>query len=210
MVRRVGAVVTGLAGLFTLGCVASADFARAALNGVSLPAMAALHRLTAPVPFPVVEPLALGLLAVAACALLRALASAAYRRSMKPLKRCVAGLLCGTILLTSALALLWAMAAGALSEETASSLRIDFTVQPSVMVAPGDVTMTFVIENITDRPLRNVTLSSGDGQLSEPIGQIGPGETQTLVRPHTVTEEELDAGEIAYTVSHDPMLAGEP
>ena len=111
--------------------------------------------------------------------------------------------------LTAALALLWAMAAGALSEETASSLRIDFTVQPSVMVAPGDVTMTFVIENITDRPLRNVTLSSGDGQLSEPIGQIGPGETQTLVRPHTVTEEELDAGEIAYTVSHDPMLAGE-
>ena len=111
--------------------------------------------------------------------------------------------------LTAALALLWALAAGALSEETASSLRIDFTVQPSVMVAPGDVTMTFVIENITDRPLRNVTLSSGDGQLSEPIGQIGPGETQTLVRPHTVTEEELDAGEIAYTVSHDPMLAGE-
>ena len=112
--------------------------------------------------------------------------------------------------LMAALALLWAMAAGALSEETASSLRIDFTVQPSVMVAPGDVTMTFVIENITDRPVRNVTLSSGDGQLSEPIGQIGPGETQTLVRPHTVTEEELDAGEIAYTVSHDPMLAGEP
>lgn len=95
------------------------------------------------------------------------------------------------------------------SAETASSLAIEFTVQPSVMVAPGDVTMTFVIENITDRPVRNVTLSSGDGQLSEPIGQIGPGETQTLVRPHTVTEEELDAGEITYTVSHDPMLAGE-
>ena len=107
MGRRVGAAVTGLAGLFTLGCVASADFARAALNGVSLPAMAALHRLSAPMSFPIAEPLALGLLAVAACALLRALASAAYRRSMKPLKRCVAGLLCGTILLTSALALLW-------------------------------------------------------------------------------------------------------
>ena len=35
--------------------------------------------------------------------------------------------------LMAALALLWAMAAGALSEETASSLRIDFTVQPSVL-----------------------------------------------------------------------------
>ena len=95
------------------------------------------------------------------------------------------------------------------SAETASSLSIEFTVQPSVMVAPGDVTMTFVIENITDRPVRNVTLSSGDGQLSEPIGQIGPGEAQTLVRPHSVTEEELSAGEITYTVTHDPMLAGE-
>ncbi len=93
--------------------------------------------------------------------------------------------------------------------ETATSLAIDFTVQPSVMVAPGDVTMTFVIENRTDRPVRNVYLSSADGQLSEPIGQIGPGETQTLMRPHTVTEEELDAGEITYTVSHDPMIAGE-
>ena len=29
------------------------------------------------------------------------------------------------------------------------------------------------------------------------------------MRPHTVTEEELDAGEITYTVSHDPMIAGE-
>ncbi len=107
MVRRVGAAVTGLAGLFTLGCVASADFARAALNGVSLPVARALHRLTAPVPFPVVEPLALGLLAVAVHALLRALSSAALRRSMKPLMRFVAGLLCGIILLTSTLALLW-------------------------------------------------------------------------------------------------------
>lgn len=106
------------------------------------------------------------------------------------------------------LAALCALAA-AESAETASSLSIEFTVQPSVMVAPEDVTMTFVIENITDRPVRNVTLSSGDGQLSEPIGQIGPGETQTLVRPHTVTEEELDAGAITYTVIHDPMLAGE-
>lgn len=120
-------------------------------------------------------------------------------------RRWLAAALAGLLAVFCALA----APAGAESAETASSLSIEFTVQPSVMVAPGDVTMTFVIENITDRPVRNVTLSSGDGQLSEPIGQIGPGETQTLMRPHTVTEAELEAGVIAYTVSHDPMLAGE-
>ena len=116
--------------------------------------------------------------------------------------------------LAGALALLCALiaptgCARAEGAETATSLAIEFTVEPSVMVSPGDVTMTFLIENRTDRPVRNVYLNSADGQLSEPIGQIGPGETQTLVRPHTVTEEELDAGEITYTVSHDPMIAGE-
>ncbi len=112
--------------------------------------------------------------------------------------------------LMGALAVLCCLFAGmAESGETASSLAIEFTVQPGVMVSPQDVTMTFVIENVTDRPVRNVTLSSADGQLSEPIGQIGPGESQTLVRPHAVTEEELSAGEITYTVSHDPMIAGE-
>lgn len=115
--------------------------------------------------------------------------------------------------LMGALALLCALFAPIVAHaeggETASSLAIDFSVQPGVMVAPGDVTMTFVIENRTDRAVRNIYLSSADGQLSEPIGQIGAGETQTLMRPHTVTEEELDAGVITYTITHDPMLAGE-
>ena len=124
---------------------------------------------------------------------------------MQAKRRWLATVLAGLLAAFCALAAVGA----AESAETASSLSIEFTVQPGVMVAPGDVTMTFVIENITDRPVRNVTLSSADGQLSEPIGQIGPGETQTLMRPHTVTEAELSAGEITYTVSHDPMLAGE-
>lgn len=112
--------------------------------------------------------------------------------------------------LMGALALLCALiAAQAETGETATSLAIEISVQPSVLVAPGDVTLNIVIENRTDRPVRNVTLSSSDGQLSEPLGQIGPGETQTLMRPHTVTEEELEAGAITYTVSHDPMIAGE-
>ncbi len=109
--------------------------------------------------------------------------------------------------LMGALALLCALTA-ALAEE-APSLSVDFTVQPSVMVGPGDVTMSFVITNQTDRTVRNITLGSADGLLSEPIGQLAPGESQTLSRPHTVTQEELDAGEIVYTVSHNPAIQGD-
>jgi len=110
--------------------------------------------------------------------------------------------------LMGALALLCVLGASAWAE-TASSLDIEFTVQPGVLVAPGDVTMSFTITNRTDHVVRNITLSSADGLLSEPIGQLAPGESQVLSRPHTVTQEELDAGEIAYAVSHNPAIAGD-
>ncbi len=102
-------------------------------------------------------------------------------------------LLCCALLSPAALA----------ESQGAPALTIDFSVQPVAMVAPGDVTMTFVLHNQTGSPVQNIVLVSADGLLSEPIGQLGPGESQTLVRPHAVTEAELDAGEIAYTISHD-------
>lgn len=111
--------------------------------------------------------------------------------------------------LAGALAVLCALLAAALAEQSPEAvLAIDFTIQPSVMVAPGDVTMTFVIRNRGDRAVQNIILTSEDGLLSEPLGQLKAGESQTLVRPHTVTQEELDAGAIAYTISHDPREAG--
>ena len=105
---------------------------------------------------------------------------------------------------------LWALAiAGALAEEMPGQvLFIDTTAQPAMMVAPGDITMTFLIENRSNRPVQNIYLASADGLLSEPIGQLGAGERQTLVRPHAVTQEELDAGLVSYTISHDPQEAG--
>lgn len=89
--------------------------------------------------------------------------------------------------------------------ETAESgaLSVDFTIEPGTMVEPGDVTMTFVLENKSGQDVQNVYISSEDGLFSEPVGQIRSGERQTLVRPHTVTQEELDEGAIRYTVSHD-------
>ena len=101
------------------------------------------------------------------------------------------------------------IALGEAAGEASQALSISFSVEPNVMVAPGDVTMTFTLQNRSRRAVQNITLSSADGLLSEPIGQLGPGESQTLARPHTVTQEELDAGRIAYTVSHDPPDDGD-
>lgn len=87
-------------------------------------------------------------------------------------------------------------------------LSVSLTVKPGEMVAAGDAAMTFIISNPTEFDIQNVYLVSGDGAFSEPIGQIDAGETQTLVRTHNVTEEELAAGEVAYTVSHDSLIDG--
>ena len=94
------------------------------------------------------------------------------------------------------------------SSKAADLLEIDFSVNPGEMVAPGDVTMTFIIANPSDYDVKNIYLSSADGLVSEPIGQIASGETQTLVRPHTVTQEELDDGAVRYIISHDAALPG--
>ena len=112
-------------------------------------------------------------------------------------------------LVALAAALAWLCLAGAAEELTPEeALDIDFTVKPAEMVSPGDTTMTFVITNRGGSDIQNVYLSSSDGLLSEPLGAIGAGETQTLVRPHTVTQEELDAGCIAYIISHDAAEPG--
>jgi vacuolar-type H+-ATPase subunit E/Vma4 len=111
--------------------------------------------------------------------------------------------------LAGALLALWALATpGTWAEDAPQpALHIDFTVQPAMVVAPGDISMTFLIENRSNRPVQNIYLTSADGLLSEPIGQLGAGESQTLVRPHAVTQEELDDGQVVYTISHDPQEA---
>lgn len=97
----------------------------------------------------------------------------------------------------------------ALAEEGASLLRLTLAAQPEELVEPGDVTLSLTIENISDRDAQNVYLSSSDGLLSEPVGQIAAGQSQTIRRTHSVTQAELDAGAITYTVSHDdPDEAG--
>lgn len=91
----------------------------------------------------------------------------------------------------------------ALAEETRTLLKISVTAQPAEMVEPADVTLNFIIENTGDADAQNVYLSSADGLLSESVGLVVAGEQQSFNRQHSVTAEELAAGEISYTISHD-------
>ena len=91
----------------------------------------------------------------------------------------------------------------ALAEQDASLLRVSVTVRPEELIGPGDVMLSFALENISEAEARNVYLSSVNGLIFELVGQIGPGESQTFSRQHSVTAAELDAGEIVYTISHE-------
>lgn len=91
----------------------------------------------------------------------------------------------------------------AAAEEKAELLRISLSAQPEELVEPSEVTLTLLIENTSALDAQNVYLSSSDGLLSEPIGQISAGDKQTLSRPHSVSQAELDAGFISYIISHD-------
>lgn len=97
----------------------------------------------------------------------------------------------------------------ALGEGERELLSIQMSAQPEEMVEPGDVTLNFTVENISNIDAQSVYLSSADGLLSEPMGQIAAGETQMFNRTHSVTADELEAGEITYTISHDdPTVTG--
>lgn len=84
-----------------------------------------------------------------------------------------------------------------------AQLKISITAKPREMVEPGDVMLNFTIENISAVSAHNVYLSSSDGLLSEPVGELAAGESQSFNRQHSVTQAELDAGEISYILSHD-------
>ena len=92
-----------------------------------------------------------------------------------------------------------ALEAGPLSAPTAMAeeaplLEILVSAKPDELVEPGDVTLSFTIVNASQLDAQSVYLSSSDGLLSEPLGQIAAGDTQVFTRTHSVTQAELDAG----------------
>lgn len=88
-------------------------------------------------------------------------------------------------------------------------LDISLSSRPNTMVMAGDVTLSFSIANPSEFDAQNVYLTSSDGLHSEPIGQIAAGDTQVFNRAYTVTEAELDAGEISFIISHDAVNGGQ-
>lgn len=105
---------------------------------------------------------------------------------------------------------LWCLAPGfampAAAEAGQQLLEIALSAKPAEMVEPGDVMLSFSIENTSGTDARNVYLSSSDGLLYEPLGQLDAGEKQSFNRQHSVSAQELDDGEITYTISHDDPL----
>ena len=99
--------------------------------------------------------------------------------------------------------------------DESDELSITLSVKPAELATPGDVAITFEITNQSAYDVQNVTISTEDllaadqdTQFAEPIGRIRVGESQTVVRSHTVTQEELDAGSIDYYITYDSMRPG--
>lgn len=89
----------------------------------------------------------------------------------------------------------------ALSEEAQEHLRITAYASPGSMVLAQNATLSFLLENLTDQPAVNVVLNDSDnGQ--HPVGDIAPGESATLSLTHFVSDEDLAAGSIRFSVSH--------
>lgn len=90
----------------------------------------------------------------------------------------------------------------AIAEEAAApKLEITVTASQDPLAAPDEIALTFLLTNQTDSLLEGVCLSSPDGLLVEPIGDIAPGETHSYIHTTAVTEEELDAGAISYIIT---------
>jgi len=124
--------------------------------------------------------------------------------NLRNILRCSGILLC--IIMAIILPTAWVVGSvlpTALADGERTQLDIHMTAKPDHMVEPGDVMLNFTIKNTSISDAANVYLSSADGLLSEPVGHISSGETQSFNRQHAASQEELDAGEITYIISHD-------
>ena len=100
----------------------------------------------------------------------------------------------------------FAMSSAIAEEEDMILLDVQVSVQPAALVEPGDVTLMFTIVNNSDTAAQNLYFSSLDGLLSESIGRIEAGSSHSFSRRHSVTQAELDSGEIVYVISHDDPI----
>lgn len=90
-------------------------------------------------------------------------------------------------------------------------LDISLDITPSELLEKGEVTLTLTVRNASDYAATNLYITSVSGHYSESLGRLGAGETQTYTRTYTVSQEELDAGMLSFTMSHDDIVPdGDP
>ena len=92
---------------------------------------------------------------------------------------------------------------------TEDAITVDIVVTPFSLVEPGTVDICFYITNTGTADIQNIVLSSADGLSSEPLGNLETNTMQAFARTHNVTQAELDACELHYTLSYDDPLNSE-
>lgn len=92
-------------------------------------------------------------------------------------------------------------AVSCIAETAAPELEIHVAAVPDEFISPGEAQLSFELTNRSEALLESVCLTSADGQLSEPIGEIAPGASLTWNRIHALTGAELDSGAIEYVVT---------
>lgn len=115
--------------------------------------------------------------------------------------RALAALMALMLCLTGGAASWLRFAAPVYAEETQPELEISAAASPDVFIAPGETTLTFALTNHSDGLLEGVCLTSPDGLLVEPIGDIAAGASLSYSRIHPLSQEELDSGEIRYIIT---------
>ncbi|WPR73990.1 gliding motility-associated C-terminal domain-containing protein [Algoriphagus sp. NG3] len=88
------------------------------------------------------------------------------------------------------------------------SLTVDKVADVATYAAAGDViTYTIVVTNTGNETLTNVTVEDPLTGLAENVGTLAPGETATVTTSYTVTQQDVDNGEvtnIATATGTDP------
>lgn len=81
--------------------------------------------------------------------------------------------------------------------------------RPETLIQPTEVTLSFTVINNTGNDCNNLYISTSDGLISEPLGSLHDGEDLSFSRRHNVTEAELLAESIIYTLTYDDPGAPE-
>ena len=117
----------------------------------------------------------------------------------------IAAIVCAALLMLSPTCGVGGFVVPSARAEQTQVLEITARAQPDTLTEAGEVSLYFTIVNIGDYTAKNVLLTSADGLLSEPVGDIAAGATQQFSRTHSVTAQELEAGGFNCVLSHsDP------